>query len=604
MRQPRNLPAALMLLALIAVLGLAMGAMGLPVSAADAPEPSKLCYFEDPNTKDIYDLRPLQRTSAPNYKDFSLDPNREFLYVLNLCAPVVAETFESAYGPTKCPPGGVHACQIDMLNDMEDEVYSLGTLSEVNILAPGQLDIVFTGGDMCRRSNIPRSISILAACDESADDTSPQFVGEFACTYSFIWVTKHACPIVTPKPTTPIPNPENCFIEDPEHNIRYDFTALSLPPGQHYAINLPKTITGEDSRLLLNICGNVEHPSLPDGTSNAGVIHVSGQSDPASARLHAVTGRTSPSNIVINNSGQSLSYTFANGGDCQNSDGKTVPFTTTILFTCNASLSGRLGTPVFMKHSDKCSFLLAWNSPVACGQMIEQTCNVNDGTNKVDLSALTLPSDAKTNYAPLVLAENNKPNHEYLMNVCDDLVPAQNPCREGVSICMIDKSSPGQAGLSLGNSGTLKTQDGNTVMRFSDGDACPGSSHTNPNGALRISSDVHYLCDPTAGVGIPRLMSIREEQCHYLFTWKTAAACEKAIIPPPASGGLSGGVIAIIVMLSLVSVYVIGGIVYNRFFMNKSGLEQIPHWEYLEAGYYSAKHIFTGNRAPSGSIQI
>jgi hypothetical protein len=79
---------------------------------------------------------------------------------------------------------------------------------------------------------------------------------------------------------------------------------------------------------------------------------------------------------------------------------------------------------------------------------------------------------------------------------------------------------------------------------------------------------VIFICDKSAKN--PTNMDVTEATCKFNITVKAAEAC-------PVAGGLSGGTIFIIILLVLVVVYILGGVLYNRFKQNQTGLALLPH---------------------------
>jgi len=87
-----------------------------------------------------------------------------------------------------------------------------------------------------------------------------------------------------------------------------------------------------------------------------------------------------------------------------------------------------------------------------------------------------------------------------------------------------------------------------------------------------------------------RLLSTKDD-CQYLFKWNTAAACEGLTIEEEDKG-TSGGLIAFIVIISLMATYLIVGVLYNRFVKGEKGVHQIPHFAFCQAGYEMAEDCF------------
>jgi cation-dependent mannose-6-phosphate receptor len=70
------------------------------------------------------------------------------------------------------------------------------------------------------------------------------------------------------------------------------------------------------------------------------------------------------------------------------------------------------------------------------------------------------------------------------------------------------------------------------------------------------------------------------DSCAYWFDWRTPIACPVGSVATSTSGGL--GFFSWITILG--SIYLLGGILYKRFVLNKSGIDQIPHlyfWHYI-----------------------
>lgn len=111
---------------------------------------------------------------------------------------------------------------------------------------------------------------------------------------------------------------------------------------------------------------------------------------------------------------------------------------------------------------------------------------------------------------------------------------------------------------------------------------------------------ITFACDIHGGLGKP-IFSSEGDDCDYHFVWKSSAAC-----PQSQSSSASGFEIFLIVyvicrdsrfeirspsILVLFALYVILGVMYNRFIAGKQGLQQIPNYEFW-AGLASALKVF------------
>jgi hypothetical protein len=87
------------------------------------------------------------------------------------------------------------------------------------------------------------------------------------------------------------------------------------------------------------------------------------------------------------------------------------------------------------------------------------------------------------------------------------------------------------------------------------------------NQAPRIVN-ITFICDKN--IPNPTTMDVQETSCQFAITVKAAGAC-------PVKGGITGGTIFIIILLVLVMIYLLGGILYNRFQQKQTGLALLPH---------------------------
>lgn len=75
----------------------------------------------------------------------------------------------------------------------------------------------------------------------------------------------------------------------------------------------------------------------------------------------------------------------------------------------------------------------------------------------------------------------------------------------------------------------------------------------------------------------------RDSDCFYLFELDSSAVC------PPLPSGLSTGSIILIIGFCLLSVYLIGGFLYQRLIVGAKGMEQFPNYAFwVEVGNLSA----------------
>jgi hypothetical protein len=113
---------------------------------------------------------------------------------------------------------------------------------------------------------------------------------------------------------------------------------------------------------------------------------------------------------------------------------------------------------------------------------------------------------------------------------------------------------------------------------------------------------VTFICDEN--VPTPTKMDVVEfPLCEFTITIKAAGAC------PVRSSG-DGGAAFVITLLVVVVVYLVGGVLYNRFKHNQTGLAMLPHQSFwlplfalfLNGCRFTLTFIRTGGKGPYDSI--
>lgn len=124
--------------------------------------------------------------------------------------------------------------------------------------------------------------------------------------------------------------------------------------------------------------------------------------------------------------------------------------------------------------------------------------------------------------------------------------------------------------------------DGNMVtmgmrMTFVNGEAC-----WTPDGDQQRTTVMEFVCDETTKENDPPMGPVsggedENEDCKYTFTIPTYLAC------PAAGGGdeLSiGSILLILGFFVFIPVYCLGGFLYNKYKLDKSGADAIPQWQF------------------------
>lgn len=159
----------------------------------------------------------------------------QYKYLLNVCAPLLANQVTTNKGDIKSCPQTWEVCQVDLTYDLDPkELGSYPGDVVPTVLSRGHLLLNYTNGEMCVRKGVERHTAILLTCDQTAGVGKPVFIKEDeACGYTFEWKTAAACPVkvaVSPSTKPPAP-PTNCEVVDNANKMRYDLTALSKATG-------------------------------------------------------------------------------------------------------------------------------------------------------------------------------------------------------------------------------------------------------------------------------------------------------------------------------------------------------------------------------------
>lgn len=203
--------------------------------------------------------------------------------------------------------------------------------------------------------------------------------------------------------------------------------------------------------------------------------------------------------------------------------------------------------------------LITFVKSEVCQKLSACSCKTSDGV--VDLSALASFTNVK--------------DTEGYLNDWNPCVA--RPCgslpSSDVSICQTEVSKPGAKANSYIN-GFLSTasfigEAGKNLMLHYTGDNVTGTT------TLRQSS-IYLICvpDSTARNELTAKGESTPGNVNYVFILRSPHAC---LVP---NGNLSAGSVLLILFFVAVMVYLIGGILFLRFYRGASGVEMIPNYEF------------------------
>jgi len=196
----------------------------------------------------------------------------------------------------------------------------------------------------------------------------------------------------------------------------------------------------------------------------------------------------------------------------------------------------------------------------------QPSCTYKDEKgNTYDLSAL---KNDKEDYH---IAKNSSPivKWDIYLNMCRALV--QNICAPGTAGCQQWDPSKGVTGrASMGSYASSSFQ-----APTKTGDKGYGLTIQYKGGDGNRQFEIDLVCDYKAGIGSP-VFTGESPQLHYNFLWASVHACPVGG-KSGGKGGLSGGSILLIILLVVAVVYLVAGVLFNKFKRQASGIELIPN---------------------------
>lgn len=439
------------------------------------------CRVTDPISNTVYDLSSL--TSSSGFYSTSATPDG-YVYQLNVCGGISGST--RSCGTT----AGVGVCQTKPGDSAFNSKIAGYSNSKLTYSSSGVLTLTYTGGSSCHDNQYNRSAVISFTCARGVVG-SPVFLTETGeCSYLFTWATDAACP--------PSNDQIECVATDPATNIQYDLSGLSRSSGNWEALD---TREGYSFRYFINIC----HAINPVTDSSCPVTAGACQANSNDLTKAYSLGRPSAPEF----SDGSLKIRYDLGTPChQNAYNRSM----LIMFTCKKET---LGVPKFISETPECQYIFMWETSAACapsnGTSTDDCKVLNPTTNTLyDLTSLTLTGQ---NYK--VATDDG---YVYELNVCGALT-SSSPClakNPKASSCQTKPSDPTFAKVS-GTVSRKLTYSSNTItLRYDGGAACHDSQ-------FNRSTIILFTCSPGV-VGTPQFVQ-EYDNCTYLFTWATDAAC-------------------------------------------------------------------------------
>lgn len=532
------------------------------------------CKVSDPQTSNVYNLWPLRKNDV-NYVYDDVDGK----YYVNICGTLADS---DAMYPCNKDAG---ACLKKKSGDGQVG-YNLGKphAKSLELIGNNQLKYTFTDGDSCASDasgTVLRKTILILNCDKSSSEKGPQLVkSDDKCVHHFVWNTKHACPQSRGKPGSGGAGSKDCVFTSEDGKRKYDLSLLTRSNTDYFVQS------GKD-QFYLNVC----HATNDVTEEEVGKDNAAAKSTVDKPKEYVSLGRLSTLKVTIAH--DILVYEVSMGSTCP---GTTKSYSMRINFVCDHEVD--IGRPRFVSGGSDCSYLFTWATKHACpvGEVNENHCTVRTPKGIADLNPLRKDNGE--------FYESHYKTDKFLFNFCSPLAESsENSCKDNnASICL--KSSTSSV---LGRKGKLTFDEDIFKMVYEDGDVCN-------DGNSRKQAIIKFSCDSMAHTGseVPHLVhSI--QQCYYYFDMKTNLVCDENLMPDrsngygdgrdgggKASGGVNGWMVFFWIVFSLVLTYFVGGVLYKRYVLGFTGLDQIPNIDF----WLKVIDFLRCRRSPEYSISL
>jgi len=191
------------------------------------------------------------------------------------------------------------------------------------------------------------------------------------------------------------------------------------------------------------------------------------------------------------------------------------------------------------------------------------------------------------------------------MNVCGPLATSYSAnCNNGAGCQQWGSSAASTASIGSANTATFQAaktpgdHGRGITVEFTDGtiDTITG----NPR-----KMEIDFSCKVGSGDGLPQFVN-EDPKLHYNFLWVTEYACGP--LPSGSATVISVGSILLIIFFCLLVLYVVVGLLVNKFYFKKEGLDIIPQKDFwfalpflVKDGVMFIVHKIKGLRGGGGS---
>ncbi|XP_051174932.1 cation-independent mannose-6-phosphate receptor isoform X2 [Leptopilina boulardi] len=447
-----------------------------------------------------YDLSKLTKYSD----NYEIPVQNSSKILLNVCHSLIF-----GYGVSCINKAG--SCLVNS-NALRESGESLGEVwkeKPLSIVEDGHLQLVYDEGGMCSEGSNHYKTIINFICDHYAEDSHPKYVNG-TCDYHIEWKTPLACKgsfeehkVVT-RTKESIENkpdilsikkeePPKKLVENKQVNCgvitkkgKIDLSPLILTK-ENYIVK------SNDLEFHINVCNPLTSPANFKSCQGKTVCKIQRDGDGRNLKETSL-GNPGENPIVYKNESVILHYKF--GAVCPEKNNNTI--STNITFKCDYFT--KKSSPQFDKYTD-CTYLFKWTTINVCETVVGNfydNCTIsNPFLRTFDFSVLRDQTFRIYN-----------DNKNYSISICGE----KNLCN-GSTIC------EGNNGLGTSINVIYDYPKDSVKLEFSKGTKCLNDT---------FKSDITFVCNSTANVGSPVLISKSSESCHLQFEWQTSLVCTSA----------------------------------------------------------------------------
>ncbi|XP_062912676.1 cation-independent mannose-6-phosphate receptor [Mobula hypostoma] len=473
------------------------------------------------NGSSIIDLSPLMQTSGyytAEDEDVADGQGDSPDFYISICQPLMP------LPGINCPPGSA-VC----MDPVDGPPVTIGYISgppQINLVTQ-EIYVTFTSNTTCQMDKkLTYDSLIVFHCVRDVSLGRPKMIRKSDCSYVFEWATPLVCPdsVIT----------SGCSLTEQQLDYTFNLSPLSggryqVRSGQRtYHLDVCAAVTDVPSNKCKDsaVCLVSATEAVSFGNPKAMTLEYKHQDQALFLRYGGTelcptvtkTGKLCVFPFTV--LGTSYNKCTAAGRTdgllwcattsdfnkdkqwdfCSNA---TATRKSTIIFKCDDT--AEVGHPELLSETLGCSTAFEWRTSVICPPK-RMKCKIVHSHKTYDLRMLSSLTGSW---------KFSSHGYTYYMNLCEGVHEGPTGCPPYASVCRKAKSARTQI-LGLVHSQKIDVQDTHLSVSYSNG-------YFNCSTGKRAKTVIQLQCSSTGGV--PKLTRFDENECEFLISWETRAAC-------------------------------------------------------------------------------